>query len=120
MGYFGIPERPRKKRIFINTDTDVTDPELGVGDQPMPVSVAPEVALNDYVSFLIRLVHEDGNRPSTFHASVTSAPGDIYGDVATVRFLARVAPAILLTNGEKEMRSKLAELVPPMPLTTQW
>jgi nucleoside-diphosphate-sugar epimerase/galactose mutarotase-like enzyme/signal transduction histidine kinase len=97
IGFFNMPQHPQKQSVFLNVDTDVVGDRLGVGDEPGPSRGTPAEAMSLLANFLTRLRLESAVEFSTFHASTTADMHFTYGDVELVRFLARVAPAILLS-----------------------
>jgi len=108
--YFEITERPMAEKALINIDTDVVGDRLGVGDVHRPAMLGRDQALRILSGFLYRLAAGDRVAPASFHAN-TTVDVKTYGDVAIVRFLARLAPVLLLKStamGEAEIR-RLAE-----------
>lgn len=108
-GYFTIEERPRNTSVLINIDTDTTDPMLGLSREPITYKSTQKEALYWYADFLNKLIFDDNLSASAFHAN-TSADRHQYGDVEIVRFLARIAPALLL-NANNIKREALQKYI---------
>ncbi len=107
--YFHYARRPRQQKIIVNIDTDVIGDMLGVGDVHYPARTRPYAALRYLSDFLRQLTLQDKNTVGTFHAS-TTFDQITYGDVEIVRFLARVAPVLLLLP-KQENEQALTEAV---------
>ncbi len=100
--YANLSSRPKNNLIFLNIDVDTTDQMLEMEDDPMltgyPRIALPEQALKFYTDFLLQLIQEDNVDIASFQASTTSWFRRDDGDVETTRYLARVAPAIILNS----------------------
>jgi len=108
--YFSQQSRPREETAIINMDTAAS----GLSNEDMyhregrPLNVLEQKHFEILSSFLTKLARQDKVSPSTFHASASTLwdeSDDLmneYGHVELVRFLARVAPAILLVP-EKDL-----------------
>ncbi len=111
--YFAYAGRPQHQDAYINVDSDVVGDRLGVGDEHYPARMDARTALRLLADFCLRLSLEDHVLPSTFQAS-TTADITTYGDVEIVKFLARVAPVLMLGSGkwnQQDLEHMIAEAV---------